>query len=197
MNWMKYTFVCDPDNCDALLEFTARDGFDFPSGVVQITCPCGRQMQYVSATIQPTTTERETMLTDNVITYGDTERIQAQELTIQALESDKKRYFDMFNNAQSKINRIIDNLTQDNFYDRGTTKEEVLEELCEILDHEPKQTVRITATVEVVVEYDIPMNEVEDFDASYFLQDELSIDANNGDIVIDSFDVQHVDVEWE
>lgn len=46
--FLKYTFVCDPDNCDALLEFTCRDGFDFPSGMVQIDCPCGRKMQYIS-----------------------------------------------------------------------------------------------------------------------------------------------------
>ena len=38
-DWMKYTFVCDPNECDALLEFTARDGFDFPSGVVQNHMP--------------------------------------------------------------------------------------------------------------------------------------------------------------
>jgi hypothetical protein len=46
--WSKYTFTCDPDECDALLEFTARDGFDFPSGVVQMKCPCGRMMNYIS-----------------------------------------------------------------------------------------------------------------------------------------------------
>jgi len=46
--WSKYTFVCDPDECDALLEFTARDGFGFPLGSVEMTCPCGRKMVYIS-----------------------------------------------------------------------------------------------------------------------------------------------------
>ena len=46
--WSKYTFVCDPDECDALLEFTARDGFGFPLGSVEMTCPCGRKMAYIS-----------------------------------------------------------------------------------------------------------------------------------------------------
>jgi hypothetical protein len=46
--WTKYTFVCDPDECDALLEFTARDGYGFPNGVVRMHCPCGREMQYIS-----------------------------------------------------------------------------------------------------------------------------------------------------
>ncbi len=47
--WAKYTFICDPDECDALLEFTARDGFGFPSGSVNnMKCPCGRMMTYIS-----------------------------------------------------------------------------------------------------------------------------------------------------
>lgn len=45
--WSKYTFTCDPDECDAFLEFTARDGFGFPSGSVEMQCPCGRMMQYI------------------------------------------------------------------------------------------------------------------------------------------------------
>ena len=42
-----YSFVCDPDECDALVEFHARDGFGFPNGVVEMKCPCGKMMQYI------------------------------------------------------------------------------------------------------------------------------------------------------
>lgn len=42
-----YTFTCDPDECDALIVFTARDGFGFPNGMVSMKCPCGRQMNYI------------------------------------------------------------------------------------------------------------------------------------------------------
>lgn len=59
--FIKYSFICDPDECDGLLEFTARDGFDFPNGEVQITCPCGRQMQYISCTIEEITKKGNTM----------------------------------------------------------------------------------------------------------------------------------------
>jgi hypothetical protein len=45
--WARYTFVCDPDECDALLEFTARDGYGFPNGLVRMYCPCGREMIYI------------------------------------------------------------------------------------------------------------------------------------------------------
>ncbi len=42
-----YSFTCDPEECDALIEFTARDGFGFPNGEVTMKCPCGRQMIYI------------------------------------------------------------------------------------------------------------------------------------------------------
>jgi hypothetical protein len=45
--WSKYYFVCDPDECDALVEFTARDGFGFPLGVMEMKCPCGRMLNYI------------------------------------------------------------------------------------------------------------------------------------------------------
>ena len=61
---------------------------------------------------------------------------------------------------------------------------------------EPKQTVTITATVNVEVSYDIPLEEVEDFDARYFLQDNLSIDSWHGDVSIESFDVEDADVSY-
>lgn len=46
--WAKYTFTCDPEECDALVEFTARDGFGFPNGVVALKCGCGRELNYIS-----------------------------------------------------------------------------------------------------------------------------------------------------
>lgn len=44
---MKYTFVCDPDKCDALLEFTTSNGKEFPYEKVEIVCPCGREMSWI------------------------------------------------------------------------------------------------------------------------------------------------------
>lgn len=46
---MKYTFICDPDECNTLIDVTC-DEFDFPSGVTQITCPCGRKPTLLSVT---------------------------------------------------------------------------------------------------------------------------------------------------
>jgi hypothetical protein len=94
------------------------------------------------------------------------------------------------------IKQITDNLSAEGWYNPNTDKEDILRDLCEILGHEPKQTVTITAQVSVEVSYDIPLEDVEDFDARYFLQDNLSIDSYNGDVVIESFDVEDADVDY-
>ena len=94
---------------------------------------------------------------------------------------------------EGQIGKVIDNLTAENWYASGVTKEEILSELCEIFEHEPKQEVTITATVQVEVKYDCPLEEIEDFDARDFLQDVLTIDAYHGDVIVDSFDVDHAD----
>jgi hypothetical protein len=44
----KYTFICDPDECDTMFEVTTSDGFGFPSGTTQLKCPCGRNTTLVS-----------------------------------------------------------------------------------------------------------------------------------------------------
>lgn len=97
---------------------------------------------------------------------------------------------------EKQIGQVIDNMTAEGWYNPNTDKEDILRDLCSIFDIEPKQTMRITATVQVEVEYDCPLDEVEDFDAKYFLQDNLTIDSYNGDMVVDSFDVEDADVNW-
>ena len=68
--YSKYTFVCTGD-CDALIEYTFKDGYGWPNGVVQLTCPCGSDTTYLSvhdATIPPinqTKEEKMETLTDN------------------------------------------------------------------------------------------------------------------------------------
>ena len=209
-NWMKYTFVCDPNECDALLEFTARDGFDFPSGVVQITCPCGRQMSYISATIQPINERKEmeqtntapysydanALVTYKVINNGE---VSYPTLKVNELEIHLDSYRnlqDQLRISNGQIGQILGYMDADGWYNPNMSKEDILRDLCEILGHEPKQTVRITATVNVEVDYDIPLEDVEDFDARYFLQDNLTIDSWHGDVVVDSFDVEDADVNW-
>jgi len=97
---------------------------------------------------------------------------------------------------EKQIGQVIDNLTVEGWYNPNTDKEEVLRDLCEIFEHEAKQEIRIRATVAVDILYNCPIEDVEDFDGKYFLQDELTIDAYNGNIIIESFDVEDADVDY-
>jgi hypothetical protein len=77
-----YTFVCDPDECDSLIQLTSSDGFGFPSGVTELTCPCGRKTTLLSvehATIAPTNqTKEETMETTTDNHYLTREFLESQ-----------------------------------------------------------------------------------------------------------------------
>jgi hypothetical protein len=209
----KYTFVCDPDECDCLIELTSSDGFGFPSGVTELTCPCGRKTTLVSvehATIPPmnernnmedTTTVPETYNANNLVQYKD---ITDGVITFPIIKVNDLEYKldriknleDHLSRSQGTIRQIIDKLTVQEWYNPNTEKSEVLEELCEILDHEPKQEIRITGSMTFDIRYDCPLDEVEDFDARYFLQDNLTLDSYHGDVIIESFDVEDADVDF-
>jgi len=206
--WTKYSFVCNSE-CDALIEYTLQAGYTF-NDVTVIICACGSDTTCVSvedATIQPTN-EREKMETNTVpysydantlVTYKS---INNGEVTYPTLKVNEleihldsyRRLQDQLSISNGQISQILDNLSADGWYNPNYDKSEVLADLCEILGHEAKQSVTITATVNVEVTYDIPLEEVEDFDARYFLQDNLTIDSYNGDVIIESFDVQDADV---
>ena len=99
--------------------------------------------------------------------------------------------------AQEKqIGLILNKLTADEWYSDSTDKAEVLSDLCDILGHEPKQTIRITGTISFEIDYDIPLEEVEDFDAHYFLQDNLSLDTFHVDTIVESWTVEDHDIDW-
>jgi hypothetical protein len=97
---------------------------------------------------------------------------------------------------EKQIGQVIDNMTAQGWYNPNIEKSEVLSDLCEIFGHEPKQEIRITGSITFDVRYDCPLDEVEDFDARYFLQDTLTLDAYHGDVIVESFDVEDADVDW-
>ena len=130
-------------------------------------------------------------ITDGVATYP-TIKVNDLEYKLERI----KNLEDWLSRSQGTIRQIIDKLTVEEWYNPNTDKDEVLRELCEILDHEPKQEIRITGTITFDLRYDCPLEEVEDFDARYFLQDNLSVDAYHGDIVIDSYEVEDAEVDW-
>jgi hypothetical protein len=205
----KHTFVCDPDECDTLVEITTSDKFGFPSGWIHNTCPCGRQMSLISSTIennptierqQPmesTTTVPETYNANLLVTYkkienGETSfpviKVNDLEWTLeQARRTDTRA-----NNLQSTINKITDCLTEDHWFNPNTELSDVLQELCDIIGHNPVKTVEWEASITVRGEIEVPLAEWEDFDMDSHISENLTIDSYDGNTTIDTYDVDYV-----
>lgn len=216
--WFKYTWVCTGE-CDALIEYTFRSGYT--PNVVDITCLCGSNCTLLSvedATINIPTNESEQML-DNLeatIDLGEESTSIAynpdQLVTYKIIHgysdpefaTDKVRNLEWeLHNArqaskhnavlQDKINNVRDYISE-HFGD--SEDQEALTEIAEFLDISLTKTVTISATLQVDIEVELALDEVADFDAHYFLQDELSVDSNNGNVSIESWTVDNTDVDW-
>ena len=210
----KYTFACDPDECDCLIELTSSDGFGFPSGVMEITCPCGRKPTLLSvehATIQPTETKGNTMEETTTIgsdafhspaveynpnllvTYKVLHGYSDPEFTTSKVTSLE---WDLHNGRQSqktvgvlqsKINTVKD-IILEAYTD--SEDQETLQSIAEALDIELTRDIEFTATIEV--SGTVTLNLLEDYDLESEITDALYVDANNGNIVIDDTEVCHV-----
>jgi hypothetical protein len=204
----KYTFACDPDECDCLIEVTSSDGFGFPSGVVEITCPCGRKPNLLSvqhATIQPTN-ERNNMEetvtipaeynANILVTYKDIVDGVATFPTIKVNDLEWKlerikRLEDELSRSNGTIRKIMDNLTEESWFNPNTEKEEILNDLCTILDYEPKKEVQFEGTIYFSGRIDVPLAEYEDFDIDDYVND-ITVDCYNGNVIIDEYHTEEV-----
>jgi hypothetical protein len=132
---------------------------------------------------------------DVVETKSNGEHVVHQMKRTDVMELFRQRGYNLARlEAQEKqIGLVLNKMTADEWYSSNTSKEDVLSDLCDILGFEPKQTIRISATVEVEVDYDCPLNEIEDFDAGDFLQDVLTIDTYHGDAIVYSYNVDSAD----
>ena len=206
----KYTFVCDPDECDCLIELTSSDGFGFPSGVTELTCPCGRKTTLLSvehATIAPSTqTKEETMeetttpavpdtynanllVTYKVIHgYSDPEYATAK---VASLEWDlhNARQTQKSNGIlHSKIDSVKDIITE--AY-ADSDDQDTLRAIAEALGIELTREVEWSATIEVSGTISVDLLEG-DLDVEQEIYDNLYVDSQNGQIEIVDTEVTNV-----
>jgi hypothetical protein len=210
----KYTFVCDPDECDSLIELTSSDGFGFPSGVTELTCPCGRKTTLLSvehATIAPSTQTKEEPMEESTVTttpipesynsnllvtykvirgYSDAEYATDKVTSIE---------WDLHNGRQSQ-KRVTTLLSQidavkeiicEAYADSGD--QDTLREIAEALSIELIKEVEFTASIEVsgTYSYNILENDY-DLDLESEVTDALYADSNNGNIEIGDTEVCNV-----
>ena len=210
----KYTFACDPDNCDVLIELTSSDGFGFPSGVMEITCPCGRKpilLSVETATIQPTNQTKEEKMeetTTPAVTVPDTYNsnllvtykvIRGYSDAEYATDKVASIEWDLHNGRQSQ-KRVTTLLSQidsvkeiicEAYDDSGD--QDTLRAIAEALSIELIKEVQFTASVEVSGTYSFNILENDyDMDLESEVTDALYADSNNGNIQIDDTEVCNV-----
>ena len=99
--------------------------------------------------------------------------------------------------SNKQLGQIIENLSAEGWYSDSVDKEDVLRDLCSILDHNPQQEMSWSATITISGTTLVNLDEVNDFDIRYHLNDELSIDSNDFNTKVDSWDIDDVDSqEW-
>jgi hypothetical protein len=208
----KYTFVCDPDECDSLIELTSSDGFGFPSGVTELTCPCGRKTTLVSvehATIQPTETKRNEMTTETttpavpdtynpnlLVTYKVIRGYSDAEYATDKVTSIE---WDLHNARQAqKTNGVLQGkidavkeIICEAYPD--SQDQDTLRDIAEALSIELIKEVEWTASIEVsgTYSYNILENEY-DLDLESEITDAIYAESNNGNIEIGDQEVCNV-----
>lgn len=204
----KYTFVCDPDECDTLIELTTSDGFGFPAGVTKLTCPCSREMSYLGCTILPTTTKEEQMETTETTTspavaynpdllvtykvingYSDAEYATDKVRNIEWELHNSRQNSKAVLAIQNKIDSVKSIIT-DAYAD--SEDQDTLRSIAEALDIELTRTVEFTATVEVTGTIELDLLSDYDVDVESEVMDNLYVEAQSGNIEIDEQYVTNV-----
>lgn len=159
MTYSKYTFVCTGD-CDALIEYTFKDGLGWPNGVVEITCPCGTLCTYLSvedATIPPINqTKEEKMETTFGATMTEMSDVDVLKLRVKGLEEHIQRVTQRDFNTSSELNKMRDNMKEFTLegLDDDSISEAQAEEIASICGFELTNEFEI----EVTVQYSVTVN---------------------------------------
>ena len=166
----KYTFVCDPDECDCLIELTSSDGFGFPSGVTELTCPCGRKTTLLSvehATIAPSTQTKEEKM-ETTVTEAQV-GIDILNARITQLEEHVQRVTQRDFTTSSILNKIRDNMKEFTLegLDDDSITEYQAEEIASICGFELTNEFEL----EVSVQYSITVNARDEESAHNLIHD--------------------------
>jgi hypothetical protein len=119
-----------------------------------------------------------------------TDKVTDIEWALHQARKDRKTVDENFNKLLGLEELLIE------LYNPNYDKSEVLQQITEYFGWELKKTVSVSGTISFEVEMEVPIDEIEDFDAHYVLGDELSLDSSNGDIDITTWTIDSADVQW-
>ena len=212
--YQKYTWVCTSD-CDALIEYTFKDGYGWPNGVMDLTCRCGTACTLLSvedATIPYTDTpltKEETMEeTTNAVTVPDTYNsnlLVTYKVTRgysdaeYATDKVASLEWDLHNGRQSQktvgvLNGKIDAAKEiicEAYAD--SQDQDTLREIAEALGIELIKEVEWSASIEVSGTYSFNILESDyDMDLESEITDAIFAESNSGNIEINDQEVCNV-----
>ena len=211
--YQKYTWICTSD-CDALIEYTFKDGYGWPNGVTDLTCRCGTSCTLLSvedATIPYTDTplpkeermETETpavtvpdtynanlLVTYKVIHgYSDAEYATDKVASIEWSLHNGRQSQKQASMYASKIDTVKDIITE--AY-ADSEDQETLRAIAEALDIELTRTVEWSASIEVSGTIELDLLAGYDTDIESEITDALFADSNNGNIEVTDQEVCNV-----
>jgi hypothetical protein len=213
--YQKYTWVCTSD-CDALIEYTFKDGYGWPNGVMDLTCRCGTDCTLLSvedATIPytdtPLTKGNEMETTETTVTtvpdtynpnllvtykvirgYSDAEYATDKVTSIEWDLHNARQAQKTNGVLQGKIDAVKEIICE--AY-ADSQDQDTLREIAEALDIELIKEVEWTASIEVsgTYSYNILENEY-DLDLESEITDAIFAESNNGNIEINDQEVCNV-----
>ena len=202
MNYQKYTWVCTGD-CDALIEYTVKDGYGWPAGVMDLTCRCNSQctlLSVVDATIDPSPTTKEdnmeTTTTPQVMTLDWIENDVVTNKTY--TESDIRHMVWVNKNLTNKQNEWYKKESQlrtfihDNF--ENSDDQESLTEIAEMFDIPLTKEIEVTVWVRVDATVEVELTGGDSFDAvEQFVQDNLTVDSYGSEMSVNNFEIDRVE----
>jgi hypothetical protein len=194
----KYTFVCDPDECDTMFEVTTSDGFGFPSGITQLKCPCGRDTTYVSF--------KDSTSLDVQRDSQPTERSNTMETITEATESPKVLVDEIkqqIATLEAQVNTLRDTLTRerarvrdlytsinDDIESNDWTEEDTisLKELSDYLESAFTSQLVFTKEYEAFVEFTVKTTvkyRSENAESAQEIADSIGLDLDDDDVNYD------------
>ena len=212
--YQKYTWVCTSD-CDALIEYTFKDGYGWPNGVMDLTCRCGTNCTLLSvedATIpytdSPLTTKEEQMEDATISTtvpdtynpnllvtykvirgYSDAEYATDKVASIEWDLHNGRQSQKQANMYSSKIETAKDIITE--AY-ADSDDQETLRSIAEALDISLNRTIEWSATIEVSGTIELDLLADYDTDVESEIYENLSVDSQNGNIEVVDQEVTNV-----
>ncbi len=200
-NYQKYTWIC-PGDCDALIEYTFKDGYGWPNGVMDLTCRCGTAcilLSVVDATIPPTTTTKEETMETTTPQVMTLDWIENDIVTTKSYtESDIRHMVWVNKNLTTKQNEWYRKESQlrtfihDNF--ENSEDQEALTEIAEMFDIPLTKEIEVTVYVRVDAVVEVELGDGAGFDAvEQFIQDNLTVDSYGSEMSVNNFEVERVE----